>query len=105
MRLEVVFFDELVDACPAFVGRTAADVHEQDIENEIEHTEIGKLTGLAHSVYEIEQSLCGLFEMNVGTMVPCAHPNCRILRNLSIKSSWQTARKVRTEAYRQISLA
>ena len=67
MRLEVVFFDELVDACPAFVGCTAADVHEQDVENEIEHTEIGKLTGLAHSVYEIEQSLCGLFEMNVGT--------------------------------------
>lgn len=65
--LEVVLFDELVDACPAFVGRTAADVHEQDIENEIEHTEIGKLTGLDHSVYEVEQSMCGLFEMNVGT--------------------------------------
>lgn len=67
MRLEVVFFDELVDACPALVGCTAADVHEQDVENEIGHTAIGKLTGLDHSVYEVEQSMCGLFEMNVGT--------------------------------------
>ena len=65
--LEAVFIDELVNACPALVCRTAANVHEQNVENKIGHINFGEQTGRCYAIDEIEQSLRGLFEMNVGT--------------------------------------